>query len=132
MKSVLYFIIKKQLHFENFKNKNILVTGANGLIASCLVDALVYLRENKGTSFNIYILCRNKVKAKNRFKSFLNKDFFKIIIQDVTANYNMDTKFDYIIHAASNAHPIAFSKDPVGVINANVLETLKLLEYARK
>ena len=44
----------------------------------------------------------------------------------------MDTKFDYIIHAASNAHPIAFSKDPVGVINANVLGTLKLLEYARK
>ena len=44
----------------------------------------------------------------------------------------MDTKFDYIIHAASNAHPIAFSKDPVDVINANVLETLKLLEYARK
>ena len=125
-------ILNIDLPFENFKNKNILITGANGLIASCLVDALVYLRENKSISFSIYILCRNKVKAENRFKSFLNKDFFKIIIQDVTEDYNMDTKFDYIIHAASNAHPIAFSKDPVGVINANVLGTLKLLEYARK
>ena len=125
-------ILNIDLPFENFKNKNILVTGANGLIASCLVDALVYLRENKSISFNIYILCRNKVKAENRFKSFLNKDFFKIIIQDVTEDYNMNIKFDYIIHAASNAHPIAFSKDPVGVINANVLGTLKLLEYARK
>ena len=77
-------ILNIDLPFENFKNKNILITGANGLIASCLVDALVYLRENKSISFSIYILCRNKVKAENRFKSFLNKDFFNIIIQDVT------------------------------------------------
>ena len=125
-------ILNVNLSFENFRNKNILITGANGLIASCLVDTLVYLRENRDISFNLYILCRNKIKAENRFKSFLNKDFFKIIIQDVTEDYNMDIKFDYIIHAASNAHPVAFSKDPVGVINANVLGTLKLLEYSRK
>ena len=71
-------ILDINLPFENFRNKNILITGANGLIASCLVDTLVYLRENRDISFNIYILCRNKIKAENRFKSFLNKDFFKI------------------------------------------------------
>ena len=80
-------ILNIDLPFENFKNKNILVTGANGLIASCLVDALVYLRENKSISFNIYILCRNKVKAENRFKSFKE---FKTALEKYISYYNND------------------------------------------
>ena len=46
-------ILDVNLPFENFRNKNILITGANGLIASCLVDTLVYLRENREITFNI-------------------------------------------------------------------------------
>ena len=62
--------------------------------------------------------------------SSLDKDLRVLNGDDI--KYDMDIKFDYIIHAASNAHPVAFSKDPIGVINANVLGTLKLLEYSRK
>lgn len=125
-------IISLDIPFKNFEGKNILITGANGLIASCLVDTFVYLKEKKDININIYALCRNKNKAEKRFKSFLNKSFFKLLIQDVTEDYNIDIKFDHIIHAASNAHPVAFAKDPVGVINANIIGTIKLLEYTKK
>ena len=47
-------ILNVNLSFENFRNKNILITGANGLIASCLVDTLVYLRENRDISCLLY------------------------------------------------------------------------------
>ena len=38
---------------------------------------------------------------------------------------------DYIIHAASNAHPKAFSADPVGTMLANILGVRNLLERLR-
>lgn len=125
-------ILNADLPFKNFENKNILITGANGLIASFLVDTLMYLNENKKLNLHIFALCRNKEKGERRFQSFLNNSLFKLVIQDVTDDYNLNIKFDFIIHAASNAHPVAFAKDPVGVVNANVIGTLKLLEYARK
>ena len=37
-------------------------------------------------------------------------------------------RFDYVIHAASNAHPVAFSKDPVGTMKTNLLGTINLLD----
>ena len=36
---------------------------------------------------------------------------------------------DYIIHAASNTHPAAYSSDPIGTITTNIIGTWHLLEY---
>lgn len=118
--------------FEEMSNKNILVTGANGLIASYLIDFLVYVVETKKINLNIYALCRNEEKASKRFISHKNKEYFNLIIQDVCDDYNFKIKFDYIIHAASNAHPKAFLENPIGVIEANVIGTKKLLDYSVK
>lgn len=118
--------------FEEMSNKNILVTGANGLIASYLIDFLVYVVETKKINLNIYALCRNEEKASKRFISHRNKEYFNLIIQDVCDDYNFKIKFDYIIHAASNAHPKAFLENPIGVIEANVIGTKKLLDYSVK
>ena len=118
--------------FEEMSNKNILVTGANGLIASYLIDFLVYVVETKKINLNIYALCRNEEKASKRFISHKNKEYFNLIIQYVCDDYNFKIKFDYIIHAASNAHPKAFLENPIGVIEANVIGTKKLLDYSVK
>lgn len=116
--------------FEDMNNKNILVTGANGLIASYLIDFLIYIVETKKININIYALCRNEEKANKRFISHKNKEYFNLIIQDVCDDYNFKIKFDYIVHAASNAHPKAFLENPIGVIEANVIGTKKLLDYS--
>lgn len=118
--------------FEEMNNKNILVTGANGLIASYLIDFFIYLIENRKINLKVYALCRNKEKAEKRFISHKNKKYFNLIIQDVCNDYNYKIKFDYIIHAASNAHPKAFIENPIGVIEANIIGTKKLLDYSVK
>ena len=118
--------------FEEMNNKNILVTGANGLIASYLIDFLMYLIENRKINLKVYALCRNEEKAEKRFSSHKNKKYFNLIIQDVCDDYNYKIKFDYIIHAASNAHPKAFIENPIGVIEANIIGTKKLLDYSIK
>src|SRR5690606_5181737 len=38
--------------------------------------------------------------------------------------------FDFIIHAASNASPQSYLRDPIGTVNTNVRATQKLLDYA--
>ena len=38
---------------------------------------------------------------------------------------------DYVIHAAGNAHPLAFNSDPVGTIIGNIEGTYNLLEYTK-
>lgn len=118
--------------FWEMNNKNILVAGANGLIASYLIDFLIYIVESKKINLTIYALCRNEEKAMKRFSSHINKKYFNLIIQDVCDDYNLEIKFDYIIHAASNAHPKAFVENPIGVIEANVIGTKKLLDYSVK
>ena len=100
----------------------ILITGAGGLIASVLVDALAYCGK-----IEVYALSRTLETAKSRFG-----DRVQYITQDVTQPLDSDVCFDYIIHAAANAHPLAYATSPVDIMESNILGTMNCLEYAVK
>lgn len=117
--------IYKNFNFESLKNKSILITGANGLIGSYLIDYLSYLNSQQEYNIKIFAMSRSLEKLKNRF--FKRPNLF-YIEQDLNKPLSVDEKFDYIIHAASNAHPLAFSKDPVGTMKTNLLGTINLLD----
>lgn len=123
-------LIETNLPFEKLQNCNVLVTGGNGLIASGLIDALIYVNEQKDLGMNVYALCRNADKAHSRFAAYLDNENFRLLIQDVIDPIDDAMEFQYIIHAASAAHPSAFNETPVDVMKANFLGTLHLLEYA--
>ncbi|MDD2957039.1 MAG: NAD-dependent epimerase/dehydratase family protein [Lachnospiraceae bacterium] len=120
------------LPWDKLKKANILITGANGLIASSLAEELLEVNQEKKLDLNIYALCRTKEKAEKRFRDHLEDPAFHLLIQDVCAPLEFDIEFRYIIHAASSAHPGAFNTSPVDVMKANFLGTLNLLEYAVK
>lgn len=124
-------ICQEELPFQQLQGKSVLVTGANGLIGSCLVDTLMNLNLRCGYQIKVYALCRNKEKAEKRFVDYTANDLFSLIIADVTQPMEGDYCFDYIIHAASNAHPIAYATEPADTMKANILGTIHLLEYAR-
>jgi nucleoside-diphosphate-sugar epimerase len=50
---------------------------------------------------------------------------------DACKPVHFDFKADYVIHAACSAHPLAYSTDPVGTMQANLMGTMELLEYLR-
>ena len=112
------------LKLNNLKNKNILITGATGLIGSYLLKYLTFLNNNNGYNINIHVITRKKNKA----KLMLGLNDENIIERDLNEYFKIDYKYDYVIHLASNAHPIAFSTDPVGTMKTNLLATMCLLD----
>lgn len=123
--------LKKQNIASELNGKKLLVVGATGLIGTFLIDVLSNL--NRSENANIYITAvgRNKEKLQSLFSAYLNQDGFKIIPHDIKEPLSDYGNFDYIINAASNTHPVAYSTDPVGTITTNVFGTYNLLEYAR-
>ncbi len=122
--------ISKILNTSDLQNKSILVTGANGLIGSYLIDYLVYLlNQANNTNITIYAMSRSKTKLEQRFKETQN---LVLVEQDLNEDLKFDSKIDYIIHTAGNAHPLAFSKYPVDTMKTNLLGTMNLLELAKK
>ena len=105
-----------------------LITGASGLIGSYLVDMLLTYNCLENANIRIYALGRSEERLRERFDG-AGADALVYIAQDVCEKIELDAEVDYIIHAASNAHPAAFSADPVGTILSNVQGTENLLRF---
>ena len=109
------------INWEKFQNKTVLVSGANGMLPSYMVYALLFLNRLKSYNIHVIALVRNKEKGEKAFKDFSNKDGLDFIIQDVSDKINYDGHIDFIIHAASQAAPSYYGKDPVGRLMSQAL-----------
>ena len=105
----------------------ILVTGASGLIGSCLVDVFQAANNEFCKKYSIYALGRNLDKLKTRFN---NSPDVHCIAQNISDPITIDG-IDYIIHAASNADPKSYALYPVETIATNILGAKSVLEYCK-
>ena len=106
---------------------NVLVTGATGLIGSCLIDVLLEANHSCGKHFTIYAMGRSEEKL---FRRYGDTEEVHCIAQNVTEPIEIDG-LDYIIHAASNADPKSYALYPVETILTNILGAKNVLDYAR-
>jgi nucleoside-diphosphate-sugar epimerase len=99
-------IVASKVHWQRFSGKIMLVTGANGMLPSYMVETILYLCHH-GIIENAKVLAlvRNEAKAKQRFKDYLNDNNLEIIVHDVCLPLNIKCKIDFIVHAASQASP---------------------------
>lgn len=119
----------EDLSLEKLAGKNILITGATGLIGGCICDIL--MQQNKVNCF-VYASGRNIQRAKKRFSTYWNNPYFTFIKIDVTERINLNIDFHFIIDAASNASPKDYITTPVNVIKANIYGVDNLLNYGRE
>ena len=103
---------------------NILITGATGLIGSCLVDLLM-----RHSFCHIYAMGRNSQRAEQRFADYWQQPRFHFIRHDICQSLECTENFHYIIHAASNASPNFFQQSPVEVMKSNLNGLCQLVEY---
>lgn len=116
--------------WEQLSEKTMLITGATGMIASTIIDIIMYRNEKFNQETKIIAISRNEQKARERFELYWNSPYFSYISHDMANPLLNLERADYILHAASNTHPKAYATEPVQTITANVLGTYELLNYA--
>ena len=126
------YILNSCKDLNKLKDKNILVTGAGGFLASYLVKFLLYINDIKNYNIKVFALVRNLDKAEKTFAEVKNNNNLVFIVNDVSDFIMVEDKINIIIHSASYGSPKFYGIDPVGVQNANVLGTINMLKFALK
>lgn len=124
-------ISEEDLPFYKLKNKNILVTGATGLIGSYMVDVLLKINEIHNLTAFVTVICRDEEKAKARFKNHINKVGFQIVQGDICEPLSVESEWDYVIHCAGKNHPAVFAAEPVETMLTSLIGTINILEYCK-
>lgn len=125
-KSDINYITNLDLPWDKIKDKTILISGASGMIGSCLIDVLM----SENINANVIALGRNEEKAKEKFYTYWHLNNFEFLKCDINKAVPEARNIDFIIHAASNTHPKQYATDPIGTITTNVIGTYNLLNYA--
>jgi len=127
------YIAELDLPWNKLKNKAILVSGASGLIGSCLIDTIMLKNKKDNLKCRIYALCRDKNKSENRFSDYIDKGCFKLILHDINNPILTEIEnIDYVFHFAGNTHPALYASDPINTILTNVIGTNNMLDFAVK
>ena len=153
----LHHLLKNKELWSRLKGKIIMISGATGMIGTCLTDALMLwnrtVEEQKAKTdcneapktqnapntqnasktdmegIQVIALSRKEATARSRFETYWNHHLFRYISCDVNQSIPECGHVDIIIHAASNTHPKLYSQDSVGTITSNVFGTKNLLDY---
>ena len=121
-------IIQEKIEWEKLRNSTVMITGANGMIASYICWTLLRLNDKYNFNIKVVGLVRNFEKAKTKFANNLERNDFEIVVQDVCEKITYTNKIDYIIHAASQTSPHQFLNNPVETLNTNTIGTKNMLE----
>lgn len=120
------------LPWERLNNKSILVSGATGLLGSFLVDVLMEKNVADGLNCMVYALGRSEEKARVRFSRYTDDTSFIFIPYDIKKPFNRSDlgTIDFVLHLASNTHPVQYATDPIGTITTNIIGLQNMLEFA--
>lgn len=127
----LKYVAGLDLPWEKLEEKSILISGATGLVGSFLVDVIL-TKNFEGLDCTVYALGRNEEKAKKRFSKWAYDEHIVFIPYDINIPLNKPNlgTIDYVLHMASNTHPLQYSTDPIGTITTNIIGVQNMLDFA--
>lgn len=120
------------LPWEKLQGRSLVLSGATGLLGSFLVDVILEKNCSDGLGCTVYALSRNEQKARERFSKYADDHHLVFIRYDVKEPFvrNDLGTMDYVLHLASNTHPVQYSTDPIGTITTNIIGLQNMLEFA--
>ena len=121
--------IIKSIDIRPFRNKKILLTGANGLLGQYIAN-LIYMA-NQEANLGCELTCVTLHDSSRFLKRILGgKIKFKKI--NLAKPFKLSGNFDYIFHAAGYGQPAKFIKNQLATIKINTNATEQLLEIAKR
>ena len=127
-------VSEMDLPWTRLQGASVCLSGASGLLGSFLIDVIME-KNAEGLDCKIYGIGRSEEKAQKRFDRYWNDKHFLFVPHNI--NEPLETAFanepfDYVIHLASNTHPVQYASDPIGTITTNIYGLRNLLEIADK
>ena len=106
--------------------------------------------KDNAADLRIFALGRSVEKARNRFREYWEDPRFAFVQCDINdresleracaeagicesqdgSDQNAVGTIDYVFHAASNTHPVAYANDPIGTVVTNIIGLDNLLHFA--
>jgi nucleoside-diphosphate-sugar epimerase len=116
--------------WDQLYGSSILLSGATGMIGRLLVDAIALKNEKDNLHCSVIALGRSTNKAIARFEQYWNSPFFRFVECDINDKSSLpsDIPASFVLHLASNTHPLAYATDPIGTITANIMGTRNMLD----
>lgn len=108
----------------------VLVAGGNGFIGKYFVNTLLYLNKNYLKN-PCKIIVLDKSLNLNK-PEFISEENLKVVQTDISGNFTIDEKLDFIIHTAGIASPVIYRKYPLQTILVSVYGTKNLLDIAKR
>lgn len=124
-------ILDMDVDWKSLHGKTVLVTGATGMLASYFCFVLASLNRDFDADITIIALARNRRKLQAVFGEKPEALGICYVVQDVSDELTWPGTIDFVFHAAGAASARAIVENPVGIINANVKGTHRVLECAR-
>ncbi len=126
------FVADLDLPWDKLNEKSVLLSGATGLIGSFFVDVLMEKIMTDGLNCEIYALGRSRDRAHMRFSRYVGNRQLTFIPYDVNAPLIREDlgEIDYVLHLASNTHPMQYAKDPIGTITTNLIGAQNMMVFA--
>ncbi len=112
---------------DQIKDSTVLITGAAGLVGSFLYKFLHKLNVRKKLNIKIKCIIRDILKIEEDYRQLEDIEW---IIQDIRHPIYINTKIDYIFHAASPTSSKFFVSNPVDTISTAYEGTKNILNFA--
>lgn len=117
------------LDYNRLKDKSVLVTWSSWLIGSFFIDTIMYLNLHNELNCHVYAVWLRK-NAESRFPNYVENKLFTYISHDVNLPFEIENRVNFVIHLASNTHPVLYATHPISTITTNVIWTKNMLDYA--
>ena len=118
--------------WESFKGKSIFITGGTGFFGKWLLESFIYINEKLELNVKITTLTRNPeafLMEHPFYKEYTNT--IQFVKGDIlTYDFNLDEKFQYIIHAATAASESLNKSNPLLMMDTITIGTRRVLDFA--
>lgn len=122
---------------QNIPNKEelfgttVLITGATGMICSCIVEILFWLDQKYNAGIKVIMAGKSKERILERFSGITEGWDYDYIFYDAVKFEQIKEKADFVIHGAGNANPKVYEAQPVETILGNIAGLNTLLDMLK-
>jgi nucleoside-diphosphate-sugar epimerase len=118
--------------WESFRGKSIFLTGGTGFFGKWLLESFIYINEKLELNAKLTTLTRNPEAflLEYPFYEEYTKTVHFVKGDILTYDFNLDEKFQFIIHAATAASEVLNKSNPLLMIDTITIGTRRVLDFA--